>query len=102
MKNITKYVLTLLLTMPLALKAESYVAVEANVGQELSINSDHWEGEYPVELRVSYVKSLDKHIYFTTGYSHISNLANGSLINGGYESVLDRVFMGIGVKFNIE
>jgi len=97
-----KYLIILLLATPLTLKAESYVTIEANIGMELAVNEDHWNGDVPFEFRVSYFKSLNKAAYFTSGYSHMSNVLTGPPFNNNQESVLDRVFVGIGVKFNLE
>jgi len=97
-----KYLITLLLITPLTLKAESYVTIEANIGAELMVSETPWEGDVPFEFRVSYFKLLNKATYFTGGYSHMSNVLTGPPFNNNNESVLDRVFVGIGVKFNLE
>jgi len=96
-----KTLIILLLAAPLTLKAESYVTIEANIGMELAVNEDHWNGGVPFEFRVSYIKSLNKTAYITGGYSHMSNVLTGPPFNNNNESVLDRVFIGIGVKFNL-
>jgi len=96
-----KILIIILLIMPLTLKAESYVTIEANIGMELAVNEDHWSGDVPFEFRVSYIKSLNKTAYLTGGYSHMSNVLTGPPFNNSDESVLDRVFVGIGVKFNL-
>ncbi len=96
-----KYLLILLLLLPITANAESYVTIEANVAIEMAVNDDNWQGEVPFEFRVSYVKMINKTAYFTTGYSHLSNVLTGPPFNDNFESVLDRVFIGIGVKFNL-
>ena len=96
-----KCLIILLLVTPLTLKAESYMTIEANIGMELATNDDHWDGEVPFEFRVSYVKSINKMTYFTSGYSHMSNVLTGPPFNNDRESVLDRIFVGVGVKFNL-
>ena len=96
-----KCLIILLLVTPLTLKAESYMTIDANIGMELATNDDHWDGEVPFEFRVSYVKSINKMTYFTSGYSHMSNVLTGPPFNNDRESVLDRIFVGVGVKFNL-
>lgn len=96
-----RYIIILLLIAPLTLKAESYVTIEANIATELAVNEDHWEGDTPFEFRVSYVKPINKNTYFTGGYSHLSNVFSGPPFNNDYESVLDRIFIGFGIKFNL-
>jgi len=96
-----KTLIILLLAAPLTLKAESYVTIEANIGAELMVSETPWEGDVPFEFRVSYIKSLNKTAYITGGYSHMSNVLTGPPFNNDPESFLDRVFIGIGVKFNL-
>ena len=92
---------TLWLIFCFAAMAESYVTIEANIGLELAVNEDHWDGDVPFEFRVTYVKPYENNIYFTGGYSHLSNVLSGPPFNTDKESVLDRVFVGFGVKFNL-
>ncbi len=93
----------LLLGIAIAADAEenSYVTIEANVAIELAPNNNKWEGEVPFEFRVTYVKPISNKMYFTSGYSHLSNVLSGAPFNDDPENYLDRVFIGIGVKFNL-
>ena len=103
MKWITLLLLLLLLDTK-CVQAESFVTIEANISYELSPSwqtHDSWEGEIPFEFRVSYVNMINKSAYYTGGFSHISNVLSGPPFNTDKEDVLDRIFIGVGWKFNL-
>ncbi len=96
-----KYLLILLLLLPITATAESYVTIETNLAVQVAGDNSNWTGDVPIELRIAYVKEISDKMYFTSGYSHLSNLLTGAPFNDKLENSLDRVFIGIGVKFNL-
>jgi len=84
--------------------AETYLMLEANIGLEISgpwNNYDTWQGEIPTEFKATIYHHLDGNLYTTGGYSHTSNLLTGPPFNDNPETVLDRVFVGIGYRFDL-
>ncbi len=94
-------ILFLLLSMPIITNAESYITIEVNVGIQVTGDDSNWMGDVPIEYRAAYVKQFKNNTYITGGYSHLSNVLTGAPFNDKLENSLDRVFIGVGFKFDL-
>lgn len=90
-------ILSIMLLFTSVAHADEYRYLEFKLSKNTGDNG--WVGDYPASVELGYYKDFSDKVYGKIYYKHESNIDKGPPRNNDFESWMEEVGIGIGVKF---